>query len=500
MVKEVVVEDRIQVMFDFFDISKSGFIEKQDFIKMLYNYLKRDILRMLYKIETSRNLVGKPVTKRASIEFTTHRRVGLPSTKNIHEDLQSLNLEQMKLLSQNRLHSKQRLSSRKFRPQSTQFKYGKQYYTTMNHTIKFIADLVYKEHGEGEFQHQLSRKAFEVWVKGNAGILETFDKWLRKDVWTKDGGTGGLLYRTEPSVVGNYMKVNMRTAKDLLKLYKKNFVELFNELLFIYKDSSGRDLLRVVILTNLDIVFIDEQLKIKFQFPECELYKKVTLVLDSSEQYSKWKNSIKPFLKKTVDKFYRFSEKIGRGTFSTVNKGICRTNPDLKVAIKTIVKESLTPDEKSLIAEECIIMGKLDHVNIVKFIRKFEDTERLYYIFELVEGGDLYDHITKQGRICEEVARVVFRQLLNVVKYLHDRHILHRDLKPENIMIIFNEVTGFIESIKLIDFGFATYFSIDNLPSLSCGTLNYAAPEVLLGEKYGPPSDLFSVGVILYLM
>lgn len=487
-------------MFDFFDISRTGFIEKEDFIKMLYNYQKRDILRILYKIETSRKLVGKKISKRASIELTSHRKIGLPSTKDIHKELKSLNLEQMKLLSKEKLASKQKLSSRKLRPQSTEFKYGKQYYTTMNHTIKYIADLVYNEFGEGEFAHRLSNMSFKTWVKNNDGILETFDKWLRKEVWTKELETGQLQYRSHPTVIGDYMKVNRRSPKKLLKLYQKNFVELFNEILLIYKNSSSNDLLRVVILNNLDIVFIEKELKIKIKFPECDRYRKVTLVFDSVQKFSRWKQYLEPFLKKTVDKFYRFLEKIGRGTYSTVNKGLSRSNPDKKVAIKTILKDSLKPDEKSLISEESLIMKKLNHVSIVKFIEKFEDTKRLYYIFELVEGGDLYDHITSQGRISESEAKVVFLQLLQVIKYLHNSNILHRDLKPENIMIKFNAVTGNIEGIKLIDFGFATYFSVDDLPTLSCGTLNYAAPEVLMGEKYGPPSDLFSAGVILYLM
>ena len=315
-----------------------------------------------------------------------------------------------------------------------------------------------------------------------------------------DKTQGGLTYRKKNSVVGEYMKVNMRVKKDMFKLYKKKFVELYNELLLIYKDSSGKDLLRVVILKNLEIDFIDSEMKIKLCFPESSRYKNVTLVLESSDQLSKWKKMLAPFLRETVEKNYIFSEKIGRGTYSTVNKGISKSNPEHKVAIKTIIKETLKPDEKALISEESLIIQKLNHQNIIKFIQQFEDIRRLYYIFELVEGGDLYDHITREGRIGERESKVVFKQLLDVIKYLHSNNILHRDLKPENIMIIKNEISGQIEGIKLIDFGFATYFSKDDLPCLSCGTLNYVAPEVLLGERYGEPSDLFSAGVILYLM
>lgn len=487
-------------MFDFFDISKTGFIEKDDFIKMLYNYPKKDILKMLYKIEKSKTLSNKKLKKVPSIEMSSQREVGLHSTTNIRKNLQSVNIEDMRVLSKARIKSGVPNSARPVKPQSTEFKHGKKYYTTMNHSIKFIADLVYEEVGQGEFHHQMSFENFKFWVKTNDGILSTFDKWLRKKAWTVDPFSGTFLYRQNTDQMGQYMRVNMRTKKDLLKLYKKSFVELYNELLFIYKDSSGKELIRVVILKNLDIEYIKCELKIKMLFPECSRYQNVTLVADSGEVFEEWKRRFDPFLRETVEKFYIFSEKIGRGTYSTVNKGIDRLNPESKVAIKTIIKKNLKPEEKTLIAEESLIIQKLNHENIIKFIRQFEDTERIFYIFELAEGGDLYDHINDKNRLCEEESKIIFKQLLQVLEYLHLSHILHRDLKPENIMIIKDEVTGRVSQIKLIDFGFATYFSNDDLPCLSCGTLNYAAPEVLLGEKYGEPSDIFSAGVILYLM
>ena len=269
MVKESVIDERIQVMFDFFDISKTGFIEKDDFIKMLYNYPKKDILKMLYKIEKSKTLSDKKLKKVPSIEMSSQREVGLHSTTNIRKNLQSVNIEDMRVLSKARIKSGVPNSARPVKPQSTEFKHGKKYYTTMNHSIKFIADLVYEEVGQGEFHHQMSFENFKFWVKTNDGILSTFDKWLRKKAWTVDPFSGTFLYRQNTDQMGQYMRVNMRTKKDLLKLYKKSFVELYNELLFIYKDSSGKELIRVVILKNLDIEYIKCELKIKMLFPEC---------------------------------------------------------------------------------------------------------------------------------------------------------------------------------------------------------------------------------------
>jgi serine/threonine protein kinase len=170
------------------------------------------------------------------------------------------------------------------------------------------------------------------------------------------------------------------------------------------------------------------------------------------------------------------------------------------VAIKTIEKANVKPEEKALISEESIIMQKLNHPSIIKFIEQFEDSKKIYYVLELAEGNDLYSYILQHDRLSEDTCRQVMQRLFEVMHYLHQNQILHRDLKPENIMLSFNEDQSSLKSFKLIDFGFATYYSEDSLPSLSCGTLNYAAPEVLLGESYSTPSDVFSCGVILYLM
>ena len=202
----------------------------------------------------------------------------------------------------------------------------------------------------------------------------------------------------------------------------------------------------------------------------------------------------------SVEKFYLFREKIGRGTFSTVNLVEKRNDSNKRFAIKTIDKENLTKEEKTLIREEAKIIKGLNHENIVKFYDHFEDYRKCFYVFELVEGGDLLEYVLNKGRLEEKEALRVFKQLLRVVQYLHRNNILHRDLKPENILIELDPVSKEINRIKLIDFGFATFFCKDNLPNLSCGTLNYAAPEVLVGEEYDESSDIFSCGVILYFM
>lgn len=119
---------------------------------------------------------------------------------------------------------------------------------------------------------------------------------------------------------------------------------------------------------------------------------------------------------------------------------------------------------------------------------------------ELAEGGELFDRVVKRGRLTEPEARSVFLQLLGAIKYLHDRNITHRDLKPENIMMC--DPQGW--KIKVTDFGLAKLVGENRFLSTLCGTPNYVAPEVLhpvaKERAYGKAVDMWSLGVILYIM
>lgn len=240
--------------------------------------------------------------------------------------------------------------------------------------------------------------------------------------------------------------------------------------------------------------------KIKIQLPQSKTYQNMTILFSDTKTYLLWESHLTPFTSENIEKFYRFGEKIGIGTFSVVNSGHSKLDPTQKVAIKSVDLGQLKPKEKALIMEESLIIRKLNHTNIIKYIDSYEDFQKAFYVFELVEGGDLLDYVVKRKRLSEIEARLVMTQLFSVVSYLFSQFVLHRDLKPENIMVKLNEETGEIEKIKLIDFGFATFFDPQNLPNLACGTLNYAAPEVLLGESYEKSSDIFSCGVILYFL
>jgi len=141
-------------------------------------------------------------------------------------------------------------------------------------------------------------------------------------------------------------------------------------------------------------------------------------------------------------------------------------------------------------------MLEVDHPHIVKLYEVFESKKNVYLVMELLEGGEMFDRIVKQGNFSEALAAYAVVQILNALIYCHSKGICHRDLKPENLLYCSKE-----EKSKLVigDFGLAKKCR-DNPMKTCCGTPQYVAPEVLAMQPYTTKVDCWSVGVILYIL
>jgi len=117
-------------------------------------------------------------------------------------------------------------------------------------------------------------------------------------------------------------------------------------------------------------------------------------------------------------------------------------------------------------------------------------------ILQLVEGGELFDKIITNGHMNESQARNIIRQAMEALQYLHAHKIVHRDLKPENLLCKDNS----LQEILLGDFGFARVVQDNEQTITQCGSLHYTAPEILCGQLYGPPVDMWSMGVIAFVL
>ena len=194
---------------------------------------------------------------------------------------------------------------------------------------------------------------------------------------------------------------------------------------------------------------------------------------------------------------YKILSFLGEGSYGKVFKAREISTGRVLAVKKIQINNSLTKYKKTI--KEINLLKNLDHPNIVKFYDFFEEEENIYLMMEFLEGCTLKQYIQKTEIISENIARIIIKQLLTALSYLHYAcDICHRDIKPENIM--FKEKND-INSLKLLDFG----LSLENFESKNylenCGTLVYMAPELLINNiKYTKGVDVWSVGIILYML
>lgn len=190
---------------------------------------------------------------------------------------------------------------------------------------------------------------------------------------------------------------------------------------------------------------------------------------------------------------YTIGKDIGKGSFSTVHECTNRISGD-RFALKSIEKSKIV--ECRQIENEIKILKKASHPNIIQLIEVYETKDYLYIVMELISGGELYGQVLETGPFIEMKTHHLFHQLLEAIKYLHSIHITHRDLKLENILISDNL------QLKLSDFGLSKMLTLSDTEMMKTrvGTPCYVAPEILMGECYTNAVDLWSLGVILYLM
>jgi len=199
----------------------------------------------------------------------------------------------------------------------------------------------------------------------------------------------------------------------------------------------------------------------------------------------------------TADSNYYIGNELGRGTFSIVKEGTHKKSGE-KVALKFIDKKFVDAEDLLMLSREIEIMKKVDNKNVLSLKEIYETPTELCLVMELVTGGELFFKIVENGSYCEQDASAIIRQILDGVKYLHLLGIAHRDLKPENLLC---SGEGSDMNIKIADFGLSKIFAGGAQLETSCGTPDYAAPEVLTGEfAYDKSVDLWSVGVITYVL
>ena len=210
------------------------------------------------------------------------------------------------------------------------------------------------------------------------------------------------------------------------------------------------------------------------------------------ETFTVGKSTFIQYKKGLIEKDYTIGEVVGSGAFASVRKVKSKTNGQIR-ALKIIKKQKNQNSARMYLEVE--ILKKLIHPNIMQIFEFYEDKKNFYIITEFCEGGELFDKIIEKGSFSENEAAWIMKQLLSAVNYIHSNNIVHRDLKPENILLD----TKKDNIIKIIDWGTARFFDRNKKMNRINGTPYYIAPEVL-AEKYDEKCDVWSCGVIMYIM
>ncbi|XP_020809865.1 calcium/calmodulin-dependent protein kinase type 1 isoform X2 [Drosophila serrata] len=197
----------------------------------------------------------------------------------------------------------------------------------------------------------------------------------------------------------------------------------------------------------------------------------------------------------SIEEKYNLHGLLGTGAFSEVRLAESKETPGDHFAVKIIDKKALKGKEESL-ENEIRVLRRLTHPNIVQLLETYEDKSKVYLVMELVTGGELFDRIVEKGSYTEKDASHLIRQILEAVDYMHEQGVVHRDLKPENLLYYSAEDDS---KIMISDFGLSK-MEDSGIMATACGTPGYVAPEVLAQKPYGKAVDVWSIGVISYIL
>eukprot|EP01129_Flabellula_baltica_P011574 TRINITY_DN509_c0_g1_i2.p1 TRINITY_DN509_c0_g1~~TRINITY_DN509_c0_g1_i2.p1 ORF type:complete len:404 (+),score=80.43 TRINITY_DN509_c0_g1_i2:517-1728(+) len=238
---------------------------------------------------------------------------------------------------------------------------------------------------------------------------------------------------------------------------------------------------------GLDIVFDDPSL-ITTQREDASLRFKVNLAVCYISESKKEEKII------NFEDAYVLGKELGAGATATVFKAVKRDTLE-EFAVKRLNTKALDQRAVEKLKSEIEIMSKLKSSYIIELFEHYQDADYVYMTQELAKHGELFDYVADRGHLPELEGSTVITQILKGVRYLHLKGIAHRDLKLENILVTDTENL----TVKISDFGLSKNFS-DGILSTACGTPEYVAPEVLLSVPYDQSADIWSIGVITFMI
>lgn len=302
---------------------------------------------------------------------------------------------------------------------------------------------------------------------------------------------------------------NLWKKGKFLHLWSKRWYILSGNCMYYYDDHNKKDMaLRgVVFLTgNLVEPIEDHENELKgywgFELTHQDIaagehhrHEKRVFYCKSEEERLQWLTALQHAAEVVpVEDDYVIGKELGKGRFSIVKECVhARTGKHC--AVKIIDKRTIDPEDKGLLRTEIAVLKLVEHPNIIELEGIYECKNFIYIVMEKLTGGELFERLIGRPRLSEVEAARLLKPLLEAVAYLHDLGIAHRDLKPENILC-----GDTLEEVKIADFGLSKMVLPKEKMEGACGTLSYVAPEVLTQQGYGVQADIWSMGVILFLV
>jgi len=199
---------------------------------------------------------------------------------------------------------------------------------------------------------------------------------------------------------------------------------------------------------------------------------------------------------KHFNEVYKLGKQLGEGAFSVVKEGQNRTTGD-SFAIKIVTKAKLSKEDEIALKDEIDVLKDMEHKHIIRLYDVFEEPQHYFMVTEKMMGGELFDRIVQKSYYNEKEARDTCEIIFSAIHYCHKMKVAHRDLKPENLLLTSENDDS---DIKIADFGFAKRVEKPKSLTTQCGTPGYVAAEILEGKPYDTQADMWSIGVIVYIL
>jgi len=401
--------------------------------------------------------------------------------------------------------------------------------TTINTRVKEYASFMFRNFEGASARGKISYEEFKDWLALHPVILKIFENSFHEDIWSPESVHKSST--TRPALTGHLDPHDLTRSSTMgerrssllpfqandadlcgtlykrgkkMKAWKARYFELRGDFLFYYSKHGGQLPKGIHFLEGCYVEETNDYNSThKYGFKityKNESYEPHCLYLTDKKKYDDWMTHLKGFQSSSIHDMYTFKEKIGTGKFSIVYRAVAKKNNSNEFAVKVIDKNGLKPEEREFVLMETSVMKVLNHPAMIKLIETVETKSAIYIVTELVKDGDLFEYIVNREFLEEYETSFIMKQLFVAMSYLHNVGIIHRDLKPENIMITLSEKKDKVKEVKIIDFGFAQFVTPGVILKETCGTPNYVAPDVLKGNGYDKRADVWSLGIIMFLM